>query len=50
MGLPAWRPSQGRYVATCGAARISGLAAAQILVLAAAEVLVLAPPRNPAGH
>jgi beta-N-acetylhexosaminidase len=33
MGLPVWRPPQGRYVATYGAARISGLAAAEALGL-----------------
>jgi beta-N-acetylhexosaminidase len=34
MGLPIWRPPHGGYVATYGAARISGLAAAEILGLA----------------
>jgi beta-N-acetylhexosaminidase len=33
MGLPIWRPPRGGYVATYGAARISGLAAAEILGL-----------------
>jgi beta-N-acetylhexosaminidase len=33
MGLPVWRPPQGRYMATYGAARISGLAAAEALGL-----------------
>jgi beta-N-acetylhexosaminidase len=33
MGLPVWRPPQGRYVATYGAARISGQAAAEALGL-----------------
>jgi beta-N-acetylhexosaminidase len=33
MGLPIWRPPHGGYVATYGAARISGLAAAEILGL-----------------
>jgi beta-N-acetylhexosaminidase len=33
MGLPVWRPPHGRYVATYGAARISGLAAAELLGL-----------------
>jgi beta-N-acetylhexosaminidase len=33
MGLPVWRPPHGGYVATYGAARISGLAAAEILGL-----------------
>jgi len=33
MGLPIWRPPGGSYVATYGAARISGLAAAEILGL-----------------
>jgi beta-N-acetylhexosaminidase len=42
MGLPVWRPPQGRYVATYGAARISGLAAA--------ETLGLAPQAGPAGR
>jgi beta-N-acetylhexosaminidase len=34
MGLPIWRPPGGGYVATYGAAPISGLAAAEILGLA----------------
>jgi beta-N-acetylhexosaminidase len=34
MGLPAWRPPGGAYVATYGAARTSGLAAAEVLGLA----------------
>jgi beta-N-acetylhexosaminidase len=34
MGLPAWRPPQGTYVATYGAAGASGLAAAEVLGLA----------------
>jgi beta-N-acetylhexosaminidase len=42
MGLPVWRPPQGRYVATYGAARISGLAAA--------EALGLTPQAGPAGR
>jgi beta-N-acetylhexosaminidase len=33
MGLPVWRPSRGVYVATYGAALISGLAAAEVLGL-----------------
>jgi beta-N-acetylhexosaminidase len=37
MGLPIWRPGHGGYVATYGAARISGLAAAEILGLAPAQ-------------
>jgi beta-N-acetylhexosaminidase len=41
MGLPAWRPPGGGYVATYGAARTSGLAAAEVLGLAGrAESLV----------
>ncbi len=34
MGLPLWRPPDGAYVATYGAARTSGLAAAEVLGLA----------------
>jgi beta-N-acetylhexosaminidase len=33
MGLPVWRPPQGAYVATYGAAGASGRAAAEVLGL-----------------
>ncbi len=33
MGLPAWRPPRGGYIATYGAARVSGRAAAEVLGL-----------------
>jgi beta-N-acetylhexosaminidase len=42
MGLPVWRPPHGSYMATYGAARISGLAAA--------EALGLTPQAGPAGR
>jgi beta-N-acetylhexosaminidase len=34
MGLPVWRPPEGAYIATYGAAHSSGLAAAELLGLA----------------
>jgi beta-N-acetylhexosaminidase len=40
MGLPVWRPGDGTYLASYGAARTNGRAAAEILGLAAGQSVV----------